>query len=135
MDERLDAFQADVLHVGCDEVFEIGHCPRCRGIPTATLLADWINTHKLTGVLQPSWYASACICSALLDKPGCGDEQARQVAASLLGGEHAVVEVARERSLVACEGGGFRGVDVVHGLAVLDLSCRQTLHNVGAFSR
>ncbi len=44
MDEMLDGFQADALHVGCDEVFEIGHCPRCRGIPAATLFADWIKT-------------------------------------------------------------------------------------------
>ena len=180
MDEMLDAFQADALHVGCDEVFEIGHCPRCKETPNAVLFADWINTlhahlvgkrhvemlmwsdrlldgeatgygeweasmnqthpavdliprdivccdwhygaraeypsvpfltgkgfrtvvcpwrdvkatralldyagtvrtDKLLGVLQTSWYASNRICRALLDAPGCGDEEARQVAAS-----------------------------------------------------
>ncbi len=43
VDEMLDAFQADAFHVGCDEVFEIGHCPRCKGTPNAVLFADWIN--------------------------------------------------------------------------------------------
>ncbi len=42
-DDLLDAFGADALHVGLDEVFEIGYCPRCRGTPTATLFADWVN--------------------------------------------------------------------------------------------
>jgi N-acetyl-beta-hexosaminidase len=44
IDEMLDAFGADAFHVGCDEVFEIGHCPRCKGIANAVLFADWINT-------------------------------------------------------------------------------------------
>ena len=37
---------------------------------------------KLIGVLQTSWFASGRVCRALLDAPGCGDEEARQVAAS-----------------------------------------------------
>ena len=44
IDEMLAAFGADALHVGCDEVFEIGHCPRCKGASNAQLFADWINT-------------------------------------------------------------------------------------------
>ncbi|MBN1139404.1 MAG: family 20 glycosylhydrolase, partial [Anaerolineae bacterium] len=43
IDELLDAFQADAIHVGLDEVFEIGHCPRCKGTPNAELFADWVN--------------------------------------------------------------------------------------------
>lgn len=43
MDEMLDAFQADALHVGLDEVFEIGHCPCCQGTPNAELFAEWVN--------------------------------------------------------------------------------------------
>jgi hypothetical protein len=43
IDEMLDAFQADAIHVGLDEVFEIGHCPRCKGTPNADLFADWVN--------------------------------------------------------------------------------------------
>ena len=42
-DELIDAFQADALHVGLDEVFEIGRCPRCRGTPNAELFAEWVN--------------------------------------------------------------------------------------------
>ena len=43
MDEILDAFEADALHVGLDEVFEIGLCPRCKGTPNAELFAEWVN--------------------------------------------------------------------------------------------
>lgn len=41
LDEILNAFQADALHVGMDEVFLIAseHCPRCRGGNTAELFA------------------------------------------------------------------------------------------------
>ncbi len=42
IDEMIDAFQADAFHVGCDEVFEIGHCPRCRETSNAELFAEWI---------------------------------------------------------------------------------------------
>ncbi|MCQ2388205.1 MAG: family 20 glycosylhydrolase [Kiritimatiellae bacterium] len=41
--EMAEAFGADMMHVGCDEVFEIGSCPRCKGTPTGTLFADWVN--------------------------------------------------------------------------------------------
>jgi len=43
IDELIDAFEADAIHVGLDEVFEIGRCPRCRGIANARLFADWVN--------------------------------------------------------------------------------------------
>ncbi|MBN1579425.1 MAG: family 20 glycosylhydrolase [Anaerolineae bacterium] len=43
IDDMLDGFQADAIHVGLDEVFEIGHCPRCTGTPNAELFADWVN--------------------------------------------------------------------------------------------
>jgi len=42
-DELIDAFDADAIHVGLDEVFEIGTCPRCKGIPNAELFAEWVN--------------------------------------------------------------------------------------------
>jgi hypothetical protein len=42
-DELIDAFQADAIHVGLDEVFEIGKCPRCKGTPNAELFAEWVN--------------------------------------------------------------------------------------------
>lgn len=43
MEEMLDAFEADALHVGCDEAFDIGLCPACRGKDKARLFADWVT--------------------------------------------------------------------------------------------
>lgn len=45
MDELIEAFEADALHVGMDEVFLIGsdHCPRCRGGDPARLFAKAVN--------------------------------------------------------------------------------------------
>jgi hypothetical protein len=47
MDELLDAFQADALHVGMDEVFLIGHeqCSRCRGQDPGKLFAKAVNDY------------------------------------------------------------------------------------------
>jgi len=42
-DELIEAFQADAIHVGLDEVFEIGHCPRCKGTANDILFADWVS--------------------------------------------------------------------------------------------
>ncbi len=45
LDELLDAFDADALHVGMDEVFLIGDdkCPRCRGKDKGDLFASVVN--------------------------------------------------------------------------------------------
>lgn len=43
MDELLDVFEADGIHIGCDEAFTIGVCPRCRQMTAAQLYSDWIN--------------------------------------------------------------------------------------------
>jgi hypothetical protein len=45
LDELADAFQADALHTGMDEVFLIGsdHCPRCKGKDPADLFARAVN--------------------------------------------------------------------------------------------
>jgi len=47
MDELLDAFEADALHVGMDEVFLIGEdaCPRCKGKDKAELFAKAVNDY------------------------------------------------------------------------------------------
>jgi hypothetical protein len=44
-DELIDAFEADALHVGMDEVFVIGDdaCPRCRNKSPARLFAKAVN--------------------------------------------------------------------------------------------
>ena len=43
VDEMTEAFQCDAFHIGMDEVFELGKCPRCRGRQSADLFADWVN--------------------------------------------------------------------------------------------
>jgi len=45
LDELIDAFQADALHVGMDEVFLIGSdkCPRCKGKDVGELFAGMVN--------------------------------------------------------------------------------------------
>lgn len=42
-DEMISAFRADAIHIGCDEVFDIGKCPRCKDTPTADLFAAWVT--------------------------------------------------------------------------------------------
>jgi len=43
MDEMTDVFSADGLHIGMDEVFDIGKCPRCKDTPTYRLFAEWVT--------------------------------------------------------------------------------------------
>ena len=43
IDELVGAFKAESIHIGMDEVLEIGHCPRCKGVPNSKLFADWVN--------------------------------------------------------------------------------------------
>ena len=43
IDELIDGFEADAFHVGMDEVFVIGQCPRCKGTPPAELFAKAVN--------------------------------------------------------------------------------------------
>lgn len=41
--ELIDAFGADAIHLGLDEVFEIGKCPRCKDFSNSQLFTDWVN--------------------------------------------------------------------------------------------
>lgn len=45
--ETVAAFESDTFHFGCDEVFEIGYCERCRKVSSAQgngrLFAGWVN--------------------------------------------------------------------------------------------
>jgi len=43
MDEIMEDFGADCLHVGMDEVFSLGECPRCKGKERADLFARTVN--------------------------------------------------------------------------------------------
>lgn len=44
IDELLDVFEADAIHIGCDEVFKMGQCPVCSTIPIDKLYGNWINS-------------------------------------------------------------------------------------------
>lgn len=43
IDELMDAFEADTIHIGCDEAFNVGICPKCRQKPKGELIGAWIN--------------------------------------------------------------------------------------------
>ena len=45
MDELVDVCEADAMHIGCDEVFDIGLCDSCKstGQSTAEIFANWVN--------------------------------------------------------------------------------------------
>jgi hypothetical protein len=59
MDELADVCEADALHIGMDEVFDIGLCGRCKDKSTADIFADWVNaldSHlKARGVRTYMW--------------------------------------------------------------------------------
>jgi hypothetical protein len=44
MDEMIGAFNSDGIHIGMDEVFDIGKCPRCKDTPTYKIFSNWVNT-------------------------------------------------------------------------------------------
>ena len=46
MDEIIEDFETDILHIGMDEVFDIGEddCPVCRGKDKAVLFAETVKT-------------------------------------------------------------------------------------------
>ena len=43
IDELLDVFEADAMHIGCDEAMMLGECPRCRGTEPHILFANYIK--------------------------------------------------------------------------------------------
>ncbi len=43
IDELLDVFEADAMHIGCDEVFGIGECSRCKGTDIGEIFACYVN--------------------------------------------------------------------------------------------
>ena len=44
MDELMDVFESDMIHIGCDETFNIGLCPVCSKKSNGQLLSEWINS-------------------------------------------------------------------------------------------
>ncbi len=43
IDEILDVFESDMIHIGCDECWGIGSCERCKGKSVGELLANYVN--------------------------------------------------------------------------------------------
>ncbi len=43
IDELVDAFEVEHFHVGMDEVFVLGECPRCKGTASSELFAKAVN--------------------------------------------------------------------------------------------
>ena len=44
IDELMDVFEADTIHLGCDEVFNAGLCPECAKKSRGELISGWINS-------------------------------------------------------------------------------------------
>ena len=59
MDEMVDVFESDGIHIGMDEVFDIGKCDRCKDTPTYKLFAGWVNAladhNKSRGIQTYMW--------------------------------------------------------------------------------
>lgn len=76
MDELIDAFEADALHVGMDEVFAIADegCPRCHGKNKAELFAKAVNEYygHVVGKRQVQMLMWA---DRLIDAHGLGYDQ------------------------------------------------------------
>lgn len=43
IDELMEVFEADAIHIGCDEAFHMGQCPLCKQKTRVALFADWVN--------------------------------------------------------------------------------------------
>lgn len=43
IDELMDVFESDKIHIGCDEGFNMGLCEKCSKIPKYQLFANWVN--------------------------------------------------------------------------------------------
>ena len=70
MDEIVDAFEADGLHIGMDEVFLIGECDRCKGRDKGEIFAEWVN--KLAGHLRKRGVTTYMWGDRLLDSYAIG---------------------------------------------------------------
>lgn len=43
IDELMEVFESDKIHIGCDEGFNMGLCEKCSKIPKFELFANWVN--------------------------------------------------------------------------------------------
>ena len=69
VDELAAAFDADAFHIGCDEVFLIGMCERCKTHSTAELFSNWVNA--IAGHLKEKGIETFMWGDRLLDSYVC----------------------------------------------------------------
>ncbi|MBR2024459.1 MAG: family 20 glycosylhydrolase [Clostridia bacterium] len=43
IDELMEVFESDKIHIGCDEGFNMGLCEKCSKVPKYQLIANWVN--------------------------------------------------------------------------------------------
>ena len=43
IDELMEVFESDKIHIGCDEGFNMGLCKKCSQVPKYQLFANWVN--------------------------------------------------------------------------------------------
>ena len=43
IDELMEVFESDSIHIGCDEAFGVGLCEKCKTKPKEELIANWVN--------------------------------------------------------------------------------------------
>ena len=44
IDELMDAFESNMIHIGCDEAFGVSLCPECSKKSKAELISGWVNS-------------------------------------------------------------------------------------------
>lgn len=133
MDELIDVFEADAMHIGCDEAFLIGMCERCRMQPTHILFADYIN--MLSGHLAEKGVETMMWSDRLLNMEACGHRNRYEAAAN--GTDGAIDLISRD--ILCCDWhyekyDDYRSVDIFadHGFKMM-VSPWKNLENARAF--
>jgi len=132
-DELIDAFEADGIHIGCDEAFLIGMCERCRQTPPHILFADYIN--MLSGHFASRGVETMLWSDRLLGTESSGYPNRYEASAN--GTEKAIELVSKD--LLCCDWhyekyDAYKSVDIFadHGLRMM-VSPWKNLENAKAF--
>ena len=123
--ELAEAFAADTVHLGCDEVIDIGVCPKCRGRDTGELFADWVN--GLVRALRAKGVRSMIWADRLIDIRKCTDGgRSAGYSASENGTFTALGKVDRDVVLCDwhyCEKDVYESVDILTGAGYTVIPC------------
>ena len=112
IDELLDVFEADCIHIGCDEAFNVGLCKECSQKSKGELIANWINginDHvKARGVTVMMWGDRLLPISRTEYDPWESSDNGTESALDIL-----------SRDIVICDWhynkyGSYNSVDVLH---------------------